>query len=135
MGKRGKIRVTRRVDGHKTSYLMVDKGKPGRTPEEDRWYEPSMETGWNKDLPEDTRRALMLKAHGGDYLASARALMALRNVTTDLPTKIAAQKDADYFYKIHNRRKAKPDYRQISKNMRRITPRQRPISPKSRPLS
>ena len=47
-----------------------------------KWYHPELsDTGWDKDLPPETRRSLMLKAHGGDVTASARALQALANVT------------------------------------------------------
>ena len=119
-----KIRVTQHRNSHKVPFLTPDRGKPGRTPKEDRWFKSNIVTGWRKDLPEDTRRALMLKAHGGDYLASGRALIALHNVTTDRETAVAARKDANYFFKRHKRNK-QTDYRRISKNTRRISPRQR----------
>ena len=123
MGRR-KLRVTQHRNSHKVTFLTPDKGKPGRTPMEERWYKSHVETGWKKDLPEDTRRALMLKAQSGDYLASARALIALHNVTTDRETAVAARKDSNYFFKMHKRNR-RPDYRRISKNIKRISPRQR----------
>lgn len=58
-------------------------------------------TGWRKDAPQEERRRDMLRAHGGDALATARALQALANVSQDPATKRAAAADAAYFYKRH----------------------------------
>jgi hypothetical protein len=129
-----KIKVTQMRDGHNASFLTNNRGNSGLTPEEDKWYHSNIETGWRNDMTEDTRRALMLKAHGGDVLAAARALMALHNVTKNMKTRMAAKKDAMYFFKMH-RNNVSPDYRKISKNMIPISSRQKPISPRTRPLS
>jgi len=83
---------------HRRAYLRSDVGKPGRTPISERWYHPKVETGWEKDMPAEERRKLMLDAHGGDYLAAARALQALANVTQDRTTRARAAADARYFY-------------------------------------
>jgi hypothetical protein len=56
---------------------------------------------WHKDQPTKTRRANALKAHEGDELATARALQALANVTTDIGTANLAKTDADYFFTRH----------------------------------
>lgn len=64
-----KIKVTRkgytrkggtRVKG--TTYRSKDKGKPGKTPESEKWYEHGAKMGWSKDDPAETRRANALRA-------------------------------------------------------------------------
>jgi hypothetical protein len=62
------------------------------------WFNPQIHTGWEKDMPLEKRRDLVLKAHKGNYLASARSMQALANVTTDMETKKQAAIDADYFF-------------------------------------
>jgi len=103
-----KIKVTRkgytrkggkRVKG--TTYRSKDKGKPGKTPESKKWYEHGVKMDWSKDDSAETRRDKALKAHQGDELATARALQALANVTTDPETKKLAGEDADYFFAKH----------------------------------
>jgi len=93
-----KIRVTQVRKGKKVTFLTKDKGKPGKTPEEEQWFEPGVETGWEKGMPQGERRQLVLKAHKGDELASARAMQSLANVTTDRETKREARADATYFF-------------------------------------
>jgi hypothetical protein len=56
-------------------------------------------------MPIDKRRRLVLKAHGGDKLASARGLLALANVTKDTETKRKADADAKYFFKEYAKKK------------------------------
>jgi len=103
-----KIKITRksyvRENGtvaKATSYYTEDKGKPGKTPITDRWYQHNVEMQWHKDLPAEIRRANALKAHKGDVLATARALQALANVTTDSETSKIANIDADYYFAKH----------------------------------
>ena len=103
------IKITRkayvRKDGthvKAATYYAKDRGAPGKTPESQQWYEHDVKMNWHKDMPESTRRSNALSAHGGDKLATARALQALSNVTTDAKTKQLANADADYFF-------AKPD--------------------------
>ena len=100
-----KIKVTRksyvRSDGTRvkgTTYYTQDKGAPGKTPESKKFYHPKVEMHWSKDRPPKVRRANALKAHKGDKLATARALQALANVTTDAETARPAKTDADYFF-------------------------------------
>ena len=102
------IKVTRksyvRKDGtvvKGTTYYTKDKGKPGKTPEGEKFYHPKVEMHWHKDQPTKTRRANALKAHEGDELVTARALQALANVTTDIGTAKLAKTDADYFFARH----------------------------------
>ena len=90
-----KIRVK---DKRGYSYLRKDTGKKGRTPKSRRWYKPTVEMGWEKDMPVGERRELALDAHGGDLLATARSLQALSNVTTDSSTKQKAGVDAKFFF-------------------------------------
>lgn len=102
------IKVTRkayvRKDGTKVkgaSYYTKDKGKLGKTPESEKWYQHNVEMNWHKDEPAEVRRANALKAHKGDKLATARTLQALANVTTDPETGDLAKNDADYFFAKH----------------------------------
>ena len=101
-----KLRVTQIRKGKPVTFLTPDKGKSGKTPKDEQWYEPSeVESGWKKDLPEGERRRLVLKAHKGDELSSARSLQAKANVTTDRETKQKARADALYFFRRHRKRK------------------------------
>jgi hypothetical protein len=102
------IKVTRKAYVRKdgtvvkgTSYYTKDKGKPGKTPESEKWYQHNVEMNWHKDEPAEVRRANAFKAHKGDELATARALQALANVTTDPETSKLAKIDADYFFAKH----------------------------------
>jgi len=87
-----------------TSYYVKDRGEPGKTPKSEQWFNPDVEMNWGKDMPVNTRRRNALKAHGGDPLATARALQALANVTTDPATKKEAGKDAEHFFELHKKR-------------------------------
>ena len=64
-----------------------------------QWFQPGAPSGWKKSQPAAARRSLVLKAHGGDYLASARAKQALANVTRDPETERKSQADAEYFFR------------------------------------
>lgn len=76
---------------------------------ERQWFQYAVRrhTGWRKTQSATTRRRLALRAHKGDLLATARALQALANVTTDPETKHKAQADADYFFKRYRKSKRK----------------------------
>jgi len=102
------IKVTRksyvRKDGTRvkgTTYLTKDKGKPGKTPKSQKWYEHNVEMNWHKDESVEVRRVNALNAHNGDELATARALQAVANVTTDSETATLAKSDAEYFFSRH----------------------------------
>ena len=120
MTKRKRIRVTRkgytrkaytrkngtRVKGSyvkPSTFYAKDVGAPGRTPPKKRWYKPGAKMYWSKEKPVSIRRYNALKAHRGSELATARALQALSNVSTDKATKREAKRDADYFSKLHAR--------------------------------
>ena len=85
-----------------TTYYTEDKGKPGKTPESEKFYHPRVEMHWHKDQSAEVRRANALKAHNGNELATARALQALANVTTDAETAKLAKTDAHYFFLEHD---------------------------------
>ena len=104
-----------------STFRTKDRGKPGRTPKEEQWFESQVPTGWDKDHPEAARRVKVLSSHGGDELASARAMQAIANVTTDRETKIEARADARYFYRIHSEM---PKRRSHKRRAPRITPKQ-----------
>jgi hypothetical protein len=87
------------------SFKIRDRGKPGPTPERDRFYHPVVHMGWHKDQDAETRRGLALKAHKNP-LSAARALQELANVTTDKETALKAHEDASYFYEMHSKEKA-----------------------------
>jgi hypothetical protein len=106
-----KIKVTRKSYTRKNgtvvkaaSYFTEDKGKSGKTPAADKWYEHNVEMHWHKDQTAAVRRVNALTAHKGDALAAAGALQALANVTTDTDTARLAKKDADYFFADHENR-------------------------------
>jgi len=92
-------RAGKKIKVKATSFFIKDRGEPGRTPRRKRWFKPSIETGWSKDLPMNARRAKTLRAHKGDKLATARSLNALANVTTDKRTKQLARADAQHFFR------------------------------------
>jgi len=83
------------------TYYAKDKGKPGKTPDSEKFYHPKVEMHWHKDQAAEVRQANALKAHNGNKLATARALQALANVTTDADTARLAKADADYFFLKH----------------------------------
>jgi len=88
-----------------STFKVRDRGKHGRTPKSQQFFDPQVHMGWHKGDKPTTRRRRALIAHGGDYLATARALIALHNVTVDPGTKRAAGADARYFFAKHNKRK------------------------------
>lgn len=72
-----------------------------------KWFHPSVTTNWKKTDSQETRRRNVLKAHKGDYLATARGLMALSNVSQDSETKRKARSDSLHFYALHKRKNKK----------------------------
>jgi len=65
----------------------------------DRWFTSGDPLGWRKKDSAEKRRRTALRARGGDLLATARALMALANVSQDRGTVRRARADALYFYR------------------------------------
>lgn len=85
-----------------------------------RWYRPVIQSGWEKNMSQETRRAKLLQAHKGDNLASARAMQSLSNVTEDEETAKKARFDALYFFEQHRISRAK--FRHNGKGLN-LTPR------------
>jgi hypothetical protein len=56
---------------------------------------------WDKTLPADARRNLILQAHHGNELAAAQALQTLANITRDKESRQLAATDAVYLLKMH----------------------------------
>lgn len=87
-----------------TTYLAEDKGKPGRTPEGNRWFDPKTHTGWEKTQEPSARRSKLLQATDEKmsmhdrYVRAGRMIQELANVTTDEATKQEARADAQYFF-------------------------------------
>ena len=86
-----------------SQFKVKDRGKRGRTPKSQQFYEPKVEMGWHKEQSEGTRRRLALKSHRGNNLSTARALQALANVTVDSSTRARARADSQYFYAQHRK--------------------------------
>jgi hypothetical protein len=88
-----------------TTFMTKDRGEPGRTPEEDRWFDPKRHTGWQKTQEPTVRRRNVLEATDKDksihdrYIQAGRMIQELSNVTTDEDTKEEAKADAEYFFK------------------------------------
>ena len=70
-----------------------------------KWYHPKVHTGWHAESPVGERRALVLKAHKGDLLASGRSLQSLANVSQEKFVQDEANKDAEYFFRKHEESK------------------------------
>ena len=74
-----------------------------------KWYQDATEgskpLGWRKSMPQRERIRVALRSRRGNVLATARALNALANVTTDPDTKRKARADASYLYKMNRQRK------------------------------
>lgn len=62
------------------------------------WFQPGKKLGWSKEQGQTTRRRIALKNREGNLLKTARALMALANVTRDKETARKARADALYFF-------------------------------------
>lgn len=76
-------------------------------PKTKRWFKAGRPLNWSKDDGQARRRRNALNSRHGNLLKTARALMALSNVTQDRETKRKAKADALYFYSKHNRKQAR----------------------------
>jgi hypothetical protein len=99
-----KIKGYKREDGVLVrSHFTKDKGKPGKTPEKDKWYEPGRETGWDKDEPQEKRIRMVISSENKNLsphnrnLRAFRQMNSLANVTTDSETEKKARSDAEVF--------------------------------------
>jgi hypothetical protein len=94
----------------------------------EKWFKPGIHTGWDKDMPPEKRRALVLKAHKGNMTAAGRSMQALSNVSTDDKTREVARADALYFFG----EVSKESYigRRPLRRQQRISPGEMRITPK-----
>ena len=97
---------TKTIRVPRTTFLIKDRGAKGRTPEEDRFFEPKVRMGWKADMPAGKRRRLAKKAHKGDLLATGRSMIALANVQHRINPSVAAKAkaDANYFFRLYAKR-------------------------------
>jgi hypothetical protein len=102
--RNGKVINVKKSWVPETTFMTEDKGKPGRTPESEKFFEPKRHTGWKKTMAPTTRRSKLLNATDNKksmhdrYVEAGRMIQELANVTTDEETKIKAKEDADYFF-------------------------------------
>ncbi len=102
--RNGKTVKVKRTWVPETTYQTEDRGKPGKTPESEKFFEPKRHTGWEKDQPQATRRGKLLEATDkrksmhDRYVEAGRMIQELANVTTDEETKVKAKEDAEYFF-------------------------------------
>jgi len=87
-----------------STYKTEDRGKPGKTPESEKWFTPEVKTGWMKtQLPSERRNKLLeatdkSRSMHDRYVQAGRMIQELANVTSDKATKNTATDDADYFF-------------------------------------
>jgi hypothetical protein len=68
-----------------------------------KWFSPSSKPlNWCKKDSQSKRRRYALAARKGDFLATARALQALANITEDNQTRRLSQGDSKYFLKMYH---------------------------------
>jgi hypothetical protein len=85
-------------------FMTEDRGKRGRTPESEKFFEPKKHTGWEKTQATTIRRSKLLEATDKKksmhdrYVEAGRMIQELANVTTDEETKTKAKEDANYFF-------------------------------------
>jgi REP element-mobilizing transposase RayT len=63
-----------------------------------KWFSPGVKMNWNHQDLREVRRRNALRAHGGDLLATARALQQLANVSQVGVVAKAARQDAVHFF-------------------------------------
>ena len=82
------------------SKKVPDKGAPGRTPPEKRWFKPKGTLqGWGKDIPLKSRRRILTHmVRTQSYATVVRKLNALRNVSTDRETDKVAKADMKWLH-------------------------------------
>ncbi len=102
--RNGKVIKVKKTWVPETRFMTEDKGKPGRTPESHKFFEPKRHTGWEKKQEPTTRRGKLLNATDENksmhdrYVEAGRMIQELANVTTDEETRAKAKEDADYFF-------------------------------------
>ena len=102
--RNGKVINVKKSWVPETTFMTEDRGKPGRTPESEKFFEPKRHTGWEKTMAATTRRGKLLDATDDKkpmhdrYVEAGRMIQKLANVTTDEETKTKAKEDAGYFF-------------------------------------
>ena len=69
-----------------------------------KWFDPGAKLGWSKNDSQAVRRRNALNHRHNNALRTARALIALSNVTRDPDTHRKARADALYFYRLQKKR-------------------------------
>ena len=59
--------------------------------------------GWSKWDSQTKRRRAALKAHKGDHLSTARALLQIANISQDKQTVIKAKSDSKHFFAMYRK--------------------------------
>lgn len=72
-----------------------------------KWFTPGTKMNWHHSDLREVRCRNALRAHGGDLLATARALQQLANVSQIGVVAKAARQDARHFFSLYQARKAK----------------------------
>ena len=70
-----------------------------------KFFKSGKPMDWHKSDSQIVRRKNALKAHKGDYLATARALLQVSNITKDSQTKSKSKTDANHFFALHKKQK------------------------------
>lgn len=93
--------------------------------DDSKWYHPKLHMGWKKTMPLLERRTKAYEAHGQNLLETGRALLALANVTEDVPTARIAKRDSTFFFTMNRRMKqaqqqGQKEVRQVERQVRRM---------------
>ena len=72
-----------------------------------KWFSPGVKMNWNHQDLREVRRRNALRAHGGDLLATARALQQLANVSQVGVVAKAARQDAVHFFAKYQSKKSR----------------------------
>ena len=72
-----------------------------------KWLSPGVKMNWNHQDLREVRRRNALRAHGGDLLATARALQQLANVSQVGVVAKAARQDAVHFFAKYQSKKSR----------------------------
>ena len=72
-----------------------------------KWFHPGVKMNWNHQDLREVRRRNALRAHGGDLLATARALQQLANVSQVGVVAKAARQDAVHFFAKYQSKKSR----------------------------
>jgi len=93
--------------------------------DQEKWFDPKVHSGWKKNMDLVERRTKAFTAHGKNLLETARALLALSNVTQDQPTAKIAARDSRFFFLMNRRMKqaqqqGQREVRRVEKQVRQM---------------